>query len=83
MYAQFFHFPPSSDEENAVVYEAIGRLDRLQPFHRDTIRAGVIALRLEDETLALLREWARGYITGELSRDIVELRQELIKELYT
>ena len=25
MYAQFFHFPPSSKEENPVVYEAIGR----------------------------------------------------------
>ena len=40
MYSQFFYFPPSSIEENPTVYEGIGRLDRIQAFHRDALRIG-------------------------------------------
>lgn len=83
MYTQFFYFPASSAEDNPVVYEAIGRLDRLQPFHRDTLRAGAIPLRMDGDALMVLREWARGYLTGEISTYLAELRTELVRELYT
>ncbi len=83
MYNRFFYFPPSSKEENPVVYEAIGRLDRLQVFHRDTLAAGAVALRLHDDCLFVLREWIRGYLTGHYSKDMDDLRRELTKDLYT
>jgi hypothetical protein len=31
----------------------------------------------------VLREWVAGYLTGELSPYLVELRQELVREFYT
>lgn len=83
MYVQFFYFPASSRETSPVVYEAVGRLDRIQVFHRDTLAMGAIPLRLSDDCLLLLREWVRGYLTGAYSKDLNELRQELTKELYT
>jgi hypothetical protein len=83
MYNQFFYFPPSSNEDNPVVYEAIGRLDRLQVFHRDTLGASAVALRLHEDCLFVLREWVRGYLTDHYSKDMDDLRKELTKELYT
>jgi hypothetical protein len=83
MYNQFFYFPPSSSEPNPVGYESIGRLDRVQAFHADTLAAGALPLRLQEDCWAVLREWVAGYITGELSLYMVDLRQELIRELYT
>lgn len=83
MYNQFFYFPASSSEANPTVYEGIGRLDRIQAFHRDTLRQDPVRFRLNDDCFAILREWVRGYITGEVSTYVAELRQELIKELYT
>jgi len=83
MYTQFFYFPASSQEPQPMVYEAIGRLDRLQVFHQDTLRPNAIPLRLEpDNCLWMLQEWVRTYLTGNMSRDMAELRQELTKELY-
>lgn len=83
MYTQFFYFPASSQEPSPQVYEGIGRLDRLQVFHQDTLRAGAIAMRLEPATcLWIVREWVRAYLTGEVSKDMAELRQELTRELY-
>lgn len=49
MYNQFFYFPASSQEDNPAVYESIGRLDRIQAFHRDTLAAGIIPLRLHPD----------------------------------
>ena len=66
-----------------MVYEAIGRLDRVQVFHRDALAADPIALRLHPDCLFVLREWVRGYITGTYSQDMLDLREELTKELYT
>lgn len=83
MYNQFFYFPPSSPEPSPLVYESIGRLDRVQAFHADTLAAGAIPLRLHDDCWEVLREWVAGYITGELSPHLADLRQELIRELYT
>ena len=83
MYNQFFYFPPSSTEENPSIYEGIGRLDRIQAFHRDALASGAIRFCLEDSCRRLLSEWVRGYLTGEISSYVAELRQELIKELYT
>ncbi|MFQ5793152.1 MAG: hypothetical protein ACE5JI_21995 [Acidobacteriota bacterium] len=83
MYNQFFYFPPSSDEPDAVIYEAIGRLDRIQAFHQDTLRAGATRFRLHPDCLEVFREWARGYLTGTISEYVRDLRTELIKELYT
>jgi len=83
MYNQFFYFPSSSSEPNPIVYEAIGRLDRIQVFHADTLAVGAVALRLHADGWDVLREWVAGYITGEASSYLVELRQELIRELYT
>jgi len=83
MYNQFFYFPASSTEPNPVVYEAIGRLDRVQAFHADTLAAGAVPLRLHTDCWDVLREWVAGYLTGELSPYLVDLRQELIRELYT
>jgi len=83
MYNQFFYFPPSSTEENRTVYEGIGRLDRIQAFHRDALQQGAVRFRVNDDCLLILREWVRAYITGEISAYVAELRQELIKELYT
>jgi len=83
MYNQFFYFPPSSKENDPAMYEAIGRLDRLQVFHRDTLAAGAVALRLHEDCLFVLREWVRGYLTGHYSKDTDDLRKELTKELYT
>ncbi len=38
MYSQFFHFPAYPvGGERPIIYEAIGRLDRFQVFHRDTL----------------------------------------------
>ncbi len=83
MYNQFFYFPPSSAEENPTVYEGIGRLDRIQAFHRDALRQGAVRFRVNDDCTLILREWVRAYLTGEMSTYVAELRQELIKELYT
>jgi len=83
MYNQFFYFPPSSADANATVYEGIGRLDRIQAFHRDTLQQGVVRFCLSDDCRTILREWVRAYLTGEVSTYVAELRQELIKELYT
>lgn len=83
MYNQFFYFPASSQEDNPAVYESIGRLDRIQAFHRDTLAAGVTPIRLHPDCWEVLREWVAGYLTGEVSQDLLDLRQELIRELYT
>ncbi len=83
MYNQFFYFPPSSLEPNSVVYESIGRLDRVQAFHVDTLAAGAIPLGLHQDCWDVLREWVAGYFTGERSPHLVDLREELIRELYT
>lgn len=80
---QFFYLLASSREPDAVVYEAIGRLDRLQVFHRGTLAAGAVPLRLHDDCVFVLREWVRGYLTGSYSKDMHDLRVELTKELYT
>jgi hypothetical protein len=82
MYVQFFYLPASSTEPDPAVYEAVARLDRLQPFHGDTLRNGRIGLRLRRDALMVLREWARGCLTGEVSRDVREIQAELVKELY-
>jgi hypothetical protein len=82
MYTQFFYFPASSSESNPTIYEAIGRLDRIQAFHRDTLRAGAIRYALSDDCLWILREWVRAHMTGETSKVLLDLRQELTKELY-
>ncbi len=83
MYNQFFYFPPYPPEgENPIVYEAVGRLDRLQTFHRDTLAADPLRYALHDDCLHVLREWVRGYLTGEIDGHIAELRTELIGELY-
>jgi hypothetical protein len=83
MYNQFFYFPPSSTEPEPAVYESIGRLDRIQAFHADTLAAGALPLRLHPDAWEVLREWAAGYLTGEVSPDLVGLREDLIRELYT
>lgn len=83
MYSQFFYFPASSTEDNPSVYEGIGRLDRIQAFHRDALQQGAIRYRLSDDCRTILREWVRGYLTGEVSTYVADLRQELIRELYT
>ena len=83
MYNQFFYFPPSSTEPQPVVYESIGRLDRIQAFHADTLAAGALPLRLHPDAWEVLREWVAGYLTGEVSPDLVGLREDLIRELYT
>ncbi len=82
MYNQFFYFPPSSTESDPVVYESIGRLDRVQSFHADTLAAGALPLRLHPDAWEVLREWVTGCMTGEVSPDLVGLRAELIRELY-
>jgi hypothetical protein len=83
MYNQFFYFPVSSTEPNPAVYEAIGRLDRVQAFHADTLAVRAVPLRLHQDCWDVLREWVAGYITGEVSPDLLDIRSELIRELYT
>jgi hypothetical protein len=84
MYTQFFYFPPSSQEDRPIVYEAIGRLDRLQLFHRDSLRPNALPLRVApNDCLWLLREWVRAYLTGEMSPRMRDLRAYLTAELYS
>src|SRR5262245_28160615 len=71
-----------STEPNPAVYE-FGRLDRIQAFHADTLAAGAVPLRLHQDCWDVLREWVAGYITGEVSPDLRDIRSELIRELYT
>jgi hypothetical protein len=83
MYPQFFYFPASSGESRPIVYEAIGRLDRLQVLHQDTLQANAVPFRLEpNNCLWVLREWVRAYLTGEMSATMLALRTELTRELY-
>ena len=44
---------------------------------------GAVRFRLNDDCRTILREWVRGYLTGEVSAYVADLRQELIRELYT
>lgn len=83
MYNQFFYFPPSSREPAPLIYESIGRLDRIQAFHADTLAGGAVPLSLHGDCWEVLREWIAGYLTGEISEHLVGLRSELIRELYT
>lgn len=83
MYNQFFYLPqyPSTAEE-PMVYEAIGRLDRIQVFHRDTLAFDPLRLALHPDLLFVLQEWMRNYLTGQIDGAISEMRRELIGELY-
>ncbi len=84
MYNQFFYFPEyPAEAENANIYEAIGRLDRLQVFHRDTLAADPERYALTPNCLLVLREGVRAYLTGEVDQNILDLRSELIRELFT
>jgi hypothetical protein len=83
MYNQFFHFPGYPVEaERPIIYEAIGRLDRLQVFHRDTFAADPERYSLTPNCLSVLSEWVRAYLTGEVDQNILDLRSELIHELF-
>lgn len=83
MYNQFFYFPQYPEEsETPLVYEAIGRLDRLQVFHRDSLAADPVRISLHPDLLEVLCEWIRFHLTGKLDENIAELRRELTGELY-
>jgi hypothetical protein len=83
MYNQFFYFPQYPDQaESPMVYEAIGRLDRLQVFHRDTLAADPVRVVLHSDLLEVLYEWVRFHLTGKVDENIAELRRELTRELY-
>lgn len=83
MYNQFFYFPPYPPGIDVpLVYEAIGRLDRLQVFHRDTLAADPLRLSLHQDFLLVLHEWVRFYQTGRIDDAIAQLRRLLIGEGY-
>ena len=84
MYNQFFYFPTYPHEaEEPIIYEAIGRLDRLQVFHRDTLAADPVQYALTTNCLQVLNEWVRAYLSGEIDQNILDVRSELIHELFT
>lgn len=83
MYNQFFYFPPyPPGADQPIVYEGIGRLDRLQVFHRDTLAADPVRLALHPDFLEVLHEWVRFHLTGRIDHNIAELRRELTREIY-
>ena len=74
MYNQFFYFPPSSTEPTP---SCMKPSDAWTGFRRFTLTRWLrepCPLRLHQDCWDMLREWVAGYITGEVSPDLLDLR---------